>query len=207
MRSLIWVLVIAASVTPVTAQAPAEDARWTDPAMQHSVLALARRAFDAYVLRREVLDPPAVLPTLLQQRIGVFVSTMGRNGAPRCCMGTLYPTQPDAAEEIIASAVAAAGHDRRFSPIQPGELAHLTLIVSIVGRPRPITQAQAALLDPVRDGLAVKCGDRWGVVLSGETPHRENMLAWGRVRAGAGKDSPVQLFAINDVRLKEDLRP
>ena len=46
-------------------------------------------------------------------------------------------------------------------------------------------------------------GDRYGVVLSGETPHRENMLAWGRIRARAGPGAPVELFQIHDQRLME----
>ncbi len=196
---------LAGAAPPVRAQDPSQDPRWADPAVQASALTLARRAFDAYALRREVIDQPAHLPAVLRQPMAVFVSTM-RAGAPRCCMGSLYPTQPDAAQEIIASAVAAAGHDRRFPPIRPGELAHLTLIVSLVSRPRPITEAEAASLDPVRDGLAVRNGDRWGVVLSGESPRRENMMPWGRIRAGADPHTPVQWFQISDLRLRETPR-
>lgn len=190
---------------PARAQDPRGDQRWADPVVQAAALTLARRAFDAYARRREVLDPPTHMPPALRGPMAVFVSTM-RAGAPRCCMGSLYPTQPDAADEIIASAVAAAGHDRRFPPVRPGELAHLTLIVSLVSRPRPITESEAASLDPVRDGLAVRNGDRWGVVLSGESPRRENMMPWGRIRAGAGPHTPVQWFQISDLRLMETPR-
>ncbi len=102
---LLCLLLIALGATPARAQMPADDPRWADPATQTQILALARRAFDAYALRREVIDPPLILPDLLRERFAVFVSAQ-RSGAPRCCMGTLYPTQPDAAEEIIASAVA-----------------------------------------------------------------------------------------------------
>jgi len=199
------VTTLAGAAPPARAQDPRGDQRWADPVVQAAALTLARRAFDAYALRREVIDPPARLPAALRGPMAVFVSTM-RAGAPRCCMGSLYPTQPDAADEIIASAVAAAGHDRRFPPVRPGELAHLTLIVSLVSRPRPITESEAGVLDPVRDGLAVQNGDRWGVVLSGESPRRENMMPWGRVRAGAGPHTPVQWFQISDLRLMETPR-
>ena len=188
------------------AQSPGEDPRWREPGTQQYVLKLARRAFEAYTLRREVVDTPAAFPAVLGQQAGVFVSAQ-RRGAPRCCMGTLYPVHLNAAQEIVDSAVAAAGRDRRFLPIQPKELAHLTLIVSIVSRPRPISAAEADALDPVQDGLAAKCGERWGVVLSGETARRENMLAWARTRAGAGPGTPVQWFALSDVRLMETIRP
>ena len=188
------------------AQRPNDDPRWNEPQTQQYVLSLARRAFEAYALRREVVGTPTAFPAVLEQQAGVFVSAQ-RHGAPRCCMGTLYPVHLSCAEEIVDSAVAAAGRDRRFPPIRPQELAHLTLIVSIVSRPRPITDAEANTLDPVRDGLAAKCGGRWGVVLSGETAKRENMLAWARIRAGAKPGDPVQWFQLSDVRLMETLRP
>lgn len=187
------------------AQMPNADRRWNEPGTQQYVLRLARRAFEAYALRREVVDTPAAFPAVLGQQSGVFVSAQ-RHGAPRCCMGTLYPVHLNCAQEIVESAVAAAGRDRRFSPIQPKELAHLTLIVSIVSRPRPITEVEANSRDPVRDGLAAKCGGRWGVVLSGETAKRENMVAWARVRAGAKPGESVEWFALSDVRMRETIR-
>lgn len=208
MRSFIplTLLLLAALPRAIGAQAPDGDARWADPAAQKAALTLARRAFDACALRREVLDPPRPLPPLFRAPAAVFVSAMRADGSPRCCMGSLYPTQPNAAEEIIASAVAAAGHDRRFPALRAAELPRLTLIVSFVARPRPITADEAGRLDPVREGLAVQNGERWGVVLSGETARRENLPLWGRIRAGAGPHDPVQWFAIRDVRMKESAR-
>ena len=118
-------------------------------------------------------------------------------------MGTLYPTQPNLAEEIIENAAASAGRDRRFQPVKIAELSQLNLIVSIVDTPHPISESEAGRLDPAQDGLVVKCGDRYGVVLSGETPYPQNLLAWGRVRAGAGPNAPVELFRIHDLRFME----
>src|SRR5207245_4154206 len=88
-------------------------------------------------------------------------------------------------------------------PVRVQELPRLNLIVSIVGTPRPISESDARTLDPAHDGLVVKCGDRYGVVLSGETPHRENMLSWGRIRAGAAPGASVELFQIHDLRFME----
>lgn len=187
-----------------SASFPAASDHWrlSDPPAQQYVLALARRAFDAYAISRRVIDPPSPVPAFLRRQSGVFISTM-RGGAPRTCMGTLYPTQPNLAAEIIENAAASAGRDRRFPPVRRAELPQLDLIVSIVGPPHPISEATARALDPARDGLAVKCGDRIGVVLSGETPHQENMLAWGRIRAGAAPGAPVELFRIDDLRFME----
>jgi len=203
MRSLTLMLMLCFAIFVRPAYAQAGDTRWNDPAARQAALSLARRAFDAYALRREVLEPPSPLPVVLRQPAAVFVSAMRPDGSPRCCMGSLYPTQPNAAEEIIASAVAAAGHDRRFAPLRPSELSHLVLIVSFVDRPRPITASEAAQLDPVTEGLAVQNAGRWGVVLSGETGRRENLPLWGRIRAGAGPSTPVQYFRIHSIRMKE----
>lgn len=99
----------------ITRKHSAQDAgepRWTDSAAQKAVLALARRAFDAYTLRRETIDPPHPLPVLFREPAAVFVSAMRPNGSPRCCVGSLDPTQPDAAEEIIA------GTDYRYVQLE-----------------------------------------------------------------------------------------
>jgi len=174
--------------------------RWrtADAATQSAALGLAREAFDAYVERHVVIACPADLPPLLRERAGVFVSSMDERGAPRCCMGTLYPTQSDIAHEIIASAVAAAGHDRRFAPVTSALAHRIRLIVSIVAAPVPIASPEG--LDPVADGLAAEAGGRFGVVLSGETRKRDRMIAWARIRAGGGA---VRWFRIDDVRMIE----
>src|SRR5438477_196986 len=59
------------------------------------------------------------------------------------------------------------------------------------------------ILDPAREGLAVKRGERIGVVLSNETDRIDRMLAWGRIRAGAQPGEAVELFRIDVVRFVE----
>jgi len=206
MKNIIRTLILLTSLASPTLADPILD-RWrhVDPSTKAYVLTLARRAFDTYITKHVVIDCPRDLPTLLRSRAGVFVSTMAPGGAPRCCMGTVYPLEVDIAHEIIANAVTAAGRDRRFRPIKPAEMSTLRLIVSIVGRPIPIDEHTAGDLDPVKDGLVVKNGDRFGVMLSGETADRSLMLKWGRKRAGAGPTTHVEFFRIDDVRLMEGL--
>jgi AMMECR1 domain-containing protein len=165
-----------------------------------AVLALARRAFDAYVLRRERIFVPEGLPPLLKERSGVFVSAALDN-APRCCMGALRPTQPTLAEEIIAAAVAAAGYDARRKPVKPEELARLQLIVSVVSEPEAIQTPDG--LDPARDGLAARGQHRTGVVLPGETRHRDLVVKWARTRAGVDDEDSVDYFRIRAFRIPE----
>ncbi len=165
-----------------------------------SALALARRAFDAYVLHRERIAVPEDLHPLLRKRSGVFISAM-ENGAPRCCMGSLYPTCPTLAEEIVSAAVAAAGLDARRSPIRQEELHRLRLIVSIVAPPEAIGDPHS--LDPVTEGLAVRSSCRTGVALPGETPHRERMIRWARIRARAQPGEAVDYFRVRAFRVAE----
>jgi AMMECR1 domain-containing protein len=196
-------------VVALLAAAPAlgEDAtvaawRSADGETRAFALQLARRSFDTYVSTREVVPVPAKLPPLLQRRAAVFVSAMV-HGAPRCCMGTLRPTEPSAAAEIISAACAAAGRDRRFPPILKSERRRLVLIVSIVGSPRAIAPGRLGDLDPARDGLAVTFAGRVGVTLSGEAHDVETMAKWARVRAGARERQPVEYSRLDVVRLIE----
>ncbi len=202
MRFMLTVVVMFTLATAHAQDASLDAWRHADEKTRSAAIALARKAFDAYVANRTTIDPPAELLDLFKQRSGVFVSAM-RNGAPRCCMGSLYPTEPNTALEIVASAVAAAGRDHRFPPIKPGELKGLTLIVSLVGPPHPIDARALTEIDPERDGLAVKVGDHYGVTLSGETGDVDRMVKWARIRAGAAKGSAVQLFRFEDVRIVE----
>jgi hypothetical protein len=177
--------------------------RWQHAGLadRSAALSLARKTFDTYVDTHTTITCPANLPPLLHERAGVFVSSMDSRGAPRCCMGTLYPQHVDIAHEIIANAVAAAGADRRFAPVGPATARQIRLIVSIVGPPQPI--ASPAGLDPVTEGLAVQSGDLFGVVLSGETGRPERAIAWARTRAGAASGAEVRYFRIDDVRMME----
>ncbi len=168
-----------------------------------AALVLAREAFDAWCLRHEQIEPPDDLPPPLMRRSGVFVSAI-LGDAPRCCMGTLYPTRATLAQEIVAAATAAAGMDLRFPPIRPDELKRLRLVVSIVDPPQPISDP--APLDPVTDGLAVRSSLRWGVVLPGETPHRDLMIKWARIRAGASENDAVDFFHVRAFRIIEPTR-
>lgn len=164
-------------------------------------LQLARQALDAYCLRRERIDTPTDLPLLLRQRGAVFVSAMDQRGAPRCCMGSLYARGPSLAADLIDTATRAAAHDLRFKPLQPGELASLRVIVSILDPPQPILDPYR--LDPLTDGLAVRGTQRTGVVLPGETAQIERFVEWGLIRAQAKADDQVQYFKLKAIRFVE----
>jgi len=179
---------------------PVDDLGADDTGAAAWALSLARRAFDAYTLRRERIPTPDDVPELLRERSGAFVSAV-KGDAPRCCMGSLHPTQPTLADEIIQAAIAAAGLDSRKPPVEPQELPRLQLIVSVVAPPESITDPRS--IDPVRQGLAARTRERTGVVLPGETPHLSLAVKWARVRAGAGPDEAVEYFRIRAFRVAE----
>lgn len=201
MRTAARLVALAAVLTAVPLQA--QDllgALRADPHAQQVALHLARSAMEAWCLRRERVPLPADLPALLHERSGVFVSAV-LGDAPRCCMGSLYPTRRTLAEEIIAAAVAAAGLDLRFSPLKAQELPRLRVIVSVVAPPEPVVDPMS--LDPLTEGVAVRSALRWGVSLPGETVHQELMIKWARIRAGAGPSEPVGYYWVRAVRVLE----
>ncbi|MCX6359438.1 MAG: AMMECR1 domain-containing protein [Armatimonadetes bacterium] len=206
-------LTLAGALTaPVCAWADGYTDAWrvASRADRAFALRLARRAFDAYALDRRVLPAPSRLPEPFRGRSGVFVSAM-RRGAPRCCMGSLWPTEGNLASEIVAAAVSAAGRDLRFRPVAPGELRGLALIVSFVAPCGSITRQEALQLDPTRQGLAVRGrGGKVGVTLSGETDDARTMLEWARIRSGARASDPLEFIRLEVVRLvegRDDLSP
>ncbi|MBD3293440.1 MAG: AMMECR1 domain-containing protein [Armatimonadia bacterium] len=174
-----------------------------DPVAAQAALELARESVDAWVLRHERAAVRDDLPPLLYERAGVFVSAM-LGDAPRCCMGTLYPTKPTLAEQILDGARAAAGMDLRFPPITPDELPRIRVIVSVLEPPLPIQHARG--LDPAREGLAVRGANGWGVVLPRETPRAELIEPWARIRAGVTSDEPVDYYRVRAFRIVEPKR-
>lgn len=117
---------------------------------------LARHAVETWVNQgREV---PADLPSgTLPAEAGVFVSLHRGDGSLRGCLGTLGPTRPSLAEEIVGNAVSAASRDRRFAPVRPDELPGLHVSVDVLNEPEEIEGIEA--LDPRVYGLIVRTED------------------------------------------------
>ncbi|MDR1619953.1 MAG: AmmeMemoRadiSam system protein A, partial [Clostridiales bacterium] len=124
---------------------------------------LARQAVTARVSSGKTIAPPEGLPgDLLRDRAGVFVS-LHQYGQLRGCIGTIAPTTPCIAQEIIQNAISAATRDSRFHPVAEEELPTLTIKVDVLTPPEPI--ADIAQLDPARYGVIVKAGTRSGLLL------------------------------------------
>ncbi len=126
-------------------------------------VALAKATIDLYVKKRQVIDMPADLPAeLVNRRAGAFV-TIHRGGHLRGCIGTITPTRPTLAEEIISNAIMASTEDPRFPSVKEEELSELDVSVDVLGEAEEVDSFDD--LDPVRYGVIVTRGYRRGLLL------------------------------------------
>lgn len=166
---------------------------------EHPFVGLARRAIEAYVKDRTVLEPPELLPPEFCPAAGVFVS-LKKFGELRGCIGTTGPTEPNLAREIIRNAIYAATDDPRFNPVEEEELEDLTISVDVLAEPEPI--AGPDMLDPERYGVIVRHGYRTGLLL----PNLEGIdsvaeqISIARQKAGIAPGEPLELSRFEVVR-------
>ncbi|MFQ5672731.1 MAG: AmmeMemoRadiSam system protein A [Nitrospinales bacterium] len=159
----------------------------------HPHVALAIDAVKYYLENGEPLPCPKNLPEAMKRKSGTFVS-IKKNGVLRGCIGTITPSEPDLAREIIRNAVSAATRDPRFPPVSRKELADLTFSVDVLTPPEKV--------DDVSDLDAGK----YGIILKGETKQAvllpnlegidtvEEQMTICRKKAGLRKNDPVELF-------------
>jgi AmmeMemoRadiSam system protein A len=120
------------------------------------LVALARRAIDAYVKNRVVIDPEEITG-LQPRRAGVFVSLHLPDGSLRGCIGTFQPTRPTIEEEIVRNAISAATRDPRFYPLRVEELDDLDISVDVLGDPEEVAGLDD--LDPKVYGIILQTPD------------------------------------------------
>jgi AmmeMemoRadiSam system protein A len=120
------------------------------------LVALARRAIEAYVKDRVVIDasPDTSGPKHVS---GVFVSLHLPDGSLRGCIGTTEAHRASLDEEIISNAVCAATQDPRFYPLEKEELANLDISVDVLGQPDEVSGPEE--LDPKKYGVIVRAID------------------------------------------------
>lgn len=152
---------------------------------------LATQAVHTVVLTGNMLSIPRPLSPELATRAGVFVS-IKKMGQLRGCIGTFSPLQETIAQEIIANAIKSASEDPRFPPIDPSELADLTISVDVLSEPESCTESQ---LDPSRFGVIVQSGWRRGLLLPDleGVESVENQLSIAKSKAGISPSDPAQL--------------
>lgn len=128
---------------------------------ESEIVRLARRTIETYVREGRVLEPEALPAAEYPARAGAFVS-LHRNGMLRGCIGTIAPTRPTLAEEVIGNAIEAATGDPRFRPLEPSELDDLDIKVDVL---QPPEACMIADLDPAKYGVIVTKGGHRGLLL------------------------------------------
>lgn len=160
---------------------------------------LARAALESYVCGHGRIEVPSQLSPEMKRAAGVFVS-LKKNNQLRGCIGTIKPTCPNVAGEIIRNAISAGTEDPRFAPVTEAELDELVYSVDILGEPEAVSDP--GQLDPKRYGVIVRRGRRTGLLL----PNLEGIetvaeqLAIARRKAGIGENEPVELERFEVVR-------
>ena len=106
------------------------------------------------------LPKPRALPENLPEKAGCFVSIhTASTDELRGCIGTIGPTLPSLAEEVINNAVSASSEDPRFPPIRADELHDIHINVDVL---YPAEPANLEMLDPKNYGVIVSKGYKKG---------------------------------------------
>lgn len=162
-------------------------------------VALARRAIETYVRTRRVIDPEPA-EELLARPAGAFVS-LHRDHELRGCIGTIAPTAPSLAQEIVHNAIQAATADPRFPPLSPEELDGLEISVDVLHEPEPCTLAD---LDPRRFGVIVSADWRRGLLLPDlegvETAEQQVAIAMRKAGIAPGEHVRLERFEVDRYR-------
>jgi len=93
------------------------------------LLSLARRSLEAAV-RREPRPAPPDVPSVLEARLGAFVS-LHKQDVLRGCIGYVQATLP-LYRTVMEAAEAAGLRDPRFPPVQPAELPDVEMEISVL---------------------------------------------------------------------------
>ncbi len=124
-------------------------------------LRLARESLTYFLATGKYMDTPSyVTEDMLTEKRGVFVS-LKMEDQLRGCIGTVFPTTKNVAEEIIRNAVE-AGRDPRFIPVTQDELEELDFSVDILTEPEETTRED---LEPEKFGVIVRSEDKSGLLL------------------------------------------
>ncbi len=124
---------------------------------------LAKDTIENYINEGKIINLPMTLPEeMYARKAGAFVS-LHCFGMLRGCIGTISPTRPTVAEEIIQNAISAATRDPRFPPVTKDELSALEYSVDVLGEAEDISGEDE--LDVKRYGVIVSKGMKRGLLL------------------------------------------
>lgn len=125
-------------------------------------LRLARESLTHFLMNGEYMDIPSyATEKMLRLKRGVFVS-LKKEGQLRGCIGTVFPTTENIANEIIRNSVEAGLYDPRFISVTEDELEDIDFSVDVLTEPEETTKEE---LDPKKYGVIVRRGHKSGLLL------------------------------------------
>ena len=168
---------------------------------ENAYVSLARLSLETYVRtgKRLTALPEGLPQDLTSRRAGAFVS-LHVDGRLRGCIGTIGPTAPTLAEEIVRNAVSAGTGDPRFSPVTVAELDTLEYNVDVLREPEKISSP--AELDVKRYGVIVTHGRKRGLLLPDldGVDTVEQQIDIARQKGGIAANQPYTLERFEVVR-------
>ncbi len=159
------------------------------------LLELAQAAIQAQLDHGQAVDAHAGsdMPAALRQPGACFV-TLKKHGQLRGCIGSPQAWRP-LAEDVCDNAVKAACRDPRFPPVTAAEWPEVTMSVSVLTPPVPMTIAGQddllAQLRPGIDGLIIEDGGKRALFLPSvweQLPDKRQFLGHLKLKAGMTAD-------------------
>jgi len=148
----------------------------------------------------------------LQQTLASFV-TLDKNSQLRGCIGALEAYQP-LINDIAEHAYAAAFQDPRFAPLAQSEFENITIAISVLSKPVPMTfSSEDDLLNQIRagsDGLILQHGHNRSTFLPSvwqQLPAKKAFLNQLKIKAGLPAewwDNTVQISRYNTFLFAEN---
>lgn len=187
---------IDAETTPHSRESESEPESEPESQSESEPVALARRAIEVYLREHRVIKPSSPAG-LLARRHGAFVS-LHLHGCLRGCVGTIAPTAPTLAEEIVHNAIQASTADTRFPPLTIAELDDLEVSVDVLHTPEPATLDD---LDPRVWGIIVSVDWRRGLLLPDldgvDTVEQQVSIARQKACIGPSEHIQLQRFKVD----------
>lgn len=162
------------------------------------IVGLARRTIEQYVREHTMPETPPFSDPTLPERAGAFVS-LHAGGMLRGCIGTIVPTQPTLADEVVHNAIQAATADPRFPAVAEGELDDLEIKVDVLHPPEMIGSMEE--LDPKCYGVITTCGWRRGLLLPDlegvDTCEQQVAIAMSKAGIRDGETISLERFKVD----------
>ncbi|WP_069999886.1 AmmeMemoRadiSam system protein A [Cellulosilyticum sp. I15G10I2] len=124
---------------------------------------LARESLTSYLNLDKVQEklPNYITDEMKSMKRGVFVS-LKKHGELRGCIGTIFPTTENIAEEIRRNAIQAGVHDPRFNQVEKEELLEIGFSVDVLTEPENCSKEE---LNAREYGVIVRSRGKTGVLL------------------------------------------